>query len=267
MIHRLSILTLVALAACSPKRVHEQPILGNGDRVPSVDGTVATVQNQAAMDRARMLDRRDSLVAVALAGCAPAVCEAVTRGEVAIGMNETQVLAATRTLPEAWSVRRSGPATVMVPASRSLAPRDAMGEIALVQLRDGRVAAYSYHEAQGIRLVADPHDATTEGRADALAEMLIREADDLAARGDLNGALDRYDRASVLRADDPLLDYRIATILDKQLRPIEARIRYQLFLHRLELEKIEAKGDAYAKLASAIAHAKERIIVLEKHGS
>nr|PZN89719.1 MAG: hypothetical protein DIU52_12240 [bacterium] len=94
--------------------------------------------------------------------------------------------------------------------------------------------------------------------------MLVREGDDLVARGDLDAALDRYDRAQVLQPDNVELEYRIATVLDKQLRPIEASIRYRLFLHRLELEEIEAVGDAYAKLADAIARARERIIVLEK---
>ena len=69
-----------------------------------------------------------------------------------------------------------------------------------------------------------------------MSEMLLREGDDLVARGDFNGALNRYDRAQVLRMNDPIVDYRIATVLDKQLRPIEAQIRYQLFLHKLELE-------------------------------
>ena len=41
-------------------------------------------------------------------------------------------------------------------------------------------------------------------------------------------------------------------------------MRYQTFLHKLELEKIGAVGDANAKLADAIARARERIIVLEK---
>lgn len=260
------VLSLAALAACAPKRVHEKPILENGDRVGSVDATVAVVQNQSAKDRADLQDRRDSLAVAALTNCAPGACEAVARGELALGLNTAQVYAATGTTPEAWSIRRAGSAMVMVPADRSLAPRDIMGEIAMVQFRDGRVSTYSYREAQGIRVVDSPADATTAGRASALAEMLIREGDELAARGDLDGALDRYDRASVLRADDPMLDYRIATVLDKQLRPIEALIQYQLFLHRLELEKIEAKGDAYAKLADAIARARERIIVLEKSG-
>jgi hypothetical protein len=53
----------------------------------------------------------------------------------------------------------------MVPATRSMAPRDAVGELGMVQLRNGRVAAYSYNEAQGVRLVSSPADATTAGRA------------------------------------------------------------------------------------------------------
>ncbi|HEX6557963.1 MAG TPA: hypothetical protein VF021_00830, partial [Longimicrobiales bacterium] len=130
---------------------------------------------------------------------------------------------------------------------------------------NGRVTSYSYREAQGVRVVAVPHDATTAGRASALADMLLREGDDLVARGDFNGALNRYDRAQVLRANDPQIDYRIATVLDKQLRPYEALIRYQLFLHKLNLETIKAEGEAYAQLANAIAYAKERIVVLEKN--
>ena len=188
----------------------------------------------------------------------------VPRGEVALGMTEAQVLAATRTTDGAWSVRDAGATSVMVPASVTSAPRDVVGELAMLQLSNGRVSSYSYREAQGVRVVASASDATTAGRADALADMLLREGDDLVARGDFNGALNRYDRAQVLRMNDPVVDYRIATVLDKQLRPIEAQIRYRLFLHKLELEKIGAVGAANAQLAAAIAHAKERIVVLEK---
>lgn len=264
MSRRMLLVSLAALAACAPKRIHEEPILENGDRVQSPDAVVAMVQNQAAVDQANRMDRRDQIAAEALESCTPEICRAVTRGELMLGMSEVQVMAATRTTPEAWSIRRSGSATVMVPRSLSHAPRDGMGEVAMVQLRDDRVASYSYREAQGIRLVAAPQDASVEGRAASLADMLIREGDDLVARGDLDAALDRYDRASVLRAD-PIIDYRIATILDKQLRPVEALLRYRLFLHKLELERIEAVGDAYAKLADAIAHARERVLVLEQH--
>lgn len=264
---KIALLPLVALVACAPKRIHEEPILQAGDRVGTTDAWVDAIRNDAELDRARMMDERDSIAAVALSECAPEICAAVARGEVSLGMTEAQVLAATSTTREAWAVRSAGPAAVMVPASLEAAPRDAIGQLAMVQFNGGRVSTYSYREAQGVRVVASAADATTEGRAKAMAEMLIREGDDLAARGDLAGALDRYDRASVLNPSDPLLDYRIATVLDKQLRPIEALIQYQLFLHRLELERIDAVGDAYAKLADAIAHARERVIVLEKHGS
>lgn len=260
----LTLAIVLVAAACAPKRVDEEPIIRNGERIPDSDATVEAVRREAEARREEQAARRDELAAEALATCTGAICEALTRGEVALEMTEAQVLAATRTTDEAWQIRRNGRITVMVPRSMVDAPRDATGELGMVQLRDGAVASYSYREAQGVRVVRQPSDATTAGRASALAEMLIREGDDLAARGDLDAALDRYDRAQVLQPDNVELEYRIATVLDKQLRPIEALIRYQLFLHRLELEKIEAVGDAYAKLADAIARARERIIVLEK---
>jgi tetratricopeptide (TPR) repeat protein len=261
----LTALFLVAFGtACAPKRVHERPVMENGDRVGAPAEAVERARADARREQVETVGRRDELAARALDGCAPAVCAAIARGEVALDMSEAQVLAATRTTESAWAVRDAGGASVMVPASLSLAPRDAIGVVALVQLRDGRVQSYSYREAQGLRVVSAPHDATTDGRASALAEALLREGDDYAARGDLAAALDRYDRAHILGSDDPRVTYRIATTLDKQLRPVEALIQYQLFLHELELEKIDAYGRAYGNLADAIAHARERVIVLEK---
>jgi hypothetical protein len=261
---RYWILTLVALAACAPKRIHEKPIMNNGDRVTSADAAVEAARAQSTRDNNELSRARDANTAQAMANCAPSVCSAIARGEVAIGMTEAQVYAATRTTEGAWNVRDAGGASIMVPVSLANAPRDVVGELVMLQLSNNRVQAYSYRESQGVRIVANPADATTEGRASAMADMLLREGDDLVARGDFNGALNRYDRAQVLRGD-ALIDYRIATVLDKQLRPIEAQIRYQLFLHKLELEKIRAVGEANAQLANAIAHAKERIIVLEKN--
>jgi tetratricopeptide (TPR) repeat protein len=258
------ILSLVAVAACSAKRVYEEPVLEPGDRVQSADATIEAARQDAAHTQRAAASQRDAATANALSTCAPEICAAITRGEVSLGMTETQVIAATRSTEAAWHTRDAGEATVMVPNTRSLAPRDVVGEVAMVQLRNGRVSAYSYNEAQGIRLVSTPADATTAGRASSLAEMLLREGDDLVARGEFDMALSRYDRAQVLRPGDAQIDYRIATVLDKQLRPIEALIRYQLFLHRLELEKIEAVGQAYGHLANAIAHARERVIILEK---
>jgi tetratricopeptide (TPR) repeat protein len=261
---RLLILPILLLAACSPTRVHERPIMRNGDRVPAPDATIAEARQDAARSEREAAAQRDAIAAAALASCTGDICAAITRGELAIGMTEAQVLAATRTTEGAWHSRDAGGATVMVPAARALPPKDVVGQLAMVQLQSGRVSAYSYNEAQGVRLVSSAADATTEGRAYALADMLVREGDDYMARGEFNLALNRYDRAHVLRPMDAMTEYRIATTLDKQLRPIEALIRYQLFLHRLEIEKIQAVGEAYGHLASAIAHAKERIIVLER---
>ncbi|HUH11987.1 MAG TPA: hypothetical protein VMK65_02715 [Longimicrobiales bacterium] len=267
MMRRLLLLSVAAsVAACAPKRVHEDPILENGERVRDVDAAALPAVQQAEAARAAQAERRDAALADGIADCAPAVCEAIARGEVALGMTRAQVLAATRTGDEAWTWRQSGQAGVLVPRMLTSAPRDAVSEVAMVQLRDGRVSAYSYRESQGLRLVASPADATTAGRAEALADMLVRQGDELAAAGSIDEALDRYDRASILDPSNAELEYRIATVLDKALRPVEALVRYQLFLHRMELEKIEARGDAYAKLADAIARAQQRIIVLERQG-
>jgi tetratricopeptide (TPR) repeat protein len=261
---RYLILPVLVLAACSPTRVNERPIMRNGDRVASPAAVVEAARQDAARSEAEATLARDAIAAAALANCAPAICAAVTRGEVALGMTETQVLAATRTTEGAWHSRDAAGASVMVPAARAVAPRDAVGQLAMVQLSNGRVASYSYAEAQGLRVVSSPEQATTDGRAAALADMLVREGDDYMARGEFNLALNRYDRAHVLRPMDAMTEYRIATTLDKQLRPIEALIRYQLFLHRLEIERIQAVGEAYGNLASAIAHARERVIILER---
>jgi hypothetical protein len=261
---RLAVLTIVMAAACAPKRVHEEPIIRTGDRIEGPESTVEAVRVEVDRTASETADRRETLAAEAIASCGGATCDAVASGAVSLGMTWPQVLAATRTTEGAWHFRESGGATVMVPAALQNAPRDASGQLAMVHLRDGRVASFSYQEGAGVRLVSSLEDETTEGRASALAEMLVREGDDYAARGELHLALDRYDRAQVLRPGDALVEYRIATVLDKQLRPIEALVRYQLFLHRLELEKIDATGRAYAHLADAIARARERVLILER---
>ncbi len=256
--------SLLVLAACVPKKVDEQPIIENNQRVDDASATVAATSAQAERDRAQAAAERSDIQALALADCAPDVCDAVVRGEMALGMNETQVLAATRTTADAWMIRHSGPSMVMTPVDQRAVPADAVGNVAMVQLAGNRVSRYGYQEAQGLRVVDAPYEATTEGRAEALAESMIREADEMAARGDLDAALDRYDRASILNPGDPMIDYKIAAVLDKALRPYEATIQYQLFLHRLELEKIEAYGDAAAQMAEAIALAQQRLVILER---
>ena len=101
-------------------------------------------------------------------------------------------------------------------------------------------------------------------RARRNAALLIKEGDDLVLANDLDGALNRYDRASVLDPQAVEVQYKAARLLDLQMRPKEALMRYKRFLHGLELEKISAQGDSNAKLAEAIALAQQRIVVLEK---
>lgn len=254
---------LSLLTGCAAKHVDEEPIIRQGDRVD--DGSYAVEEARARTEaRRRQATERDGIEQEALATCAGDVCDAVVRNEVWLGMSEVQVLAATGTTEQAWAIRRAAGSTVMTPRESTMMPSDVVGAVAMVQLAGGTVSRYGYQEAQGVRLVSTPEQATTQGRAAEMAEALIREGDQLAAAGDLDAALDRYDRASVLAPGDPLTDYRIASVLDKALRPFEARIQYELFLHRLDLERIEAEGEANAALAEAIALAQQRLVVLER---
>jgi hypothetical protein len=258
-------LALVASVLASCARINEEPVLANGDRVRPVSGEevadrAGTVDAQEAMQQ-----ERDENTASALASCVPDICAAIARGELALGMSVGQVLAATGTSRDGWVIRTAGESTVMTPASSMQTTSDNVGEIAMIQLSGRGVHAYSYRESTGVRLVESPADASVDGRARARADALVAQGDELVAAGDLEGALARYDQADIL-TPDPTVDYRIATVLDKSLRPIEARIRYELFLHQLELERIDAQGRAAAHFADAIAHAQQRLIVLERQG-
>jgi tetratricopeptide (TPR) repeat protein len=253
---------LLVLGGCGPRLA---PIMRNGDILPSQgDRVVEQARVTGEGERARIASERASIDATALATCAPSICDSVTRGEVAIGMNETQVLAATRTTADAWETRPGGVSTVLTVRPGGLPVRDVVGELASVSLQSGMVTGYTYREAQGFRTVATAADATLAGRSAARAEALLRQGDEYTAAGRLDLALDYYDRADVIRPAHAETNFRIASTLDKQLRPIEAVMRYQLFIHQMELEKIGARGDAAAKIAEAIARAHERIIVLER---
>ncbi len=255
----------VLLAACNgPRRIRERPIMSNGDRTGSQDRIVARATADGVADNAMLMQARDSVYAKAVATCRGPVCASVVKGEISLGMTPAQAMAATRTAPAAWTIRESGAATVMVPRVLGSSPRDATGEVVMVQFDDDRLNAVSYRETQGIRVVSAAADTTTDGRATAMADALIREGDQFNAAGDRARALDRYDRALALKRADPMLEYKVATMLDLQMRPVEAQIRYQRFLQSLEIERIRARGDANAQLADAIARAQQRLIVLER---
>lgn len=260
----LAVLATVGASACAPypQRVREEPIIAQGDRVIAAEGAMAAPATEA--ERMAMRASMDSIHALATSNCSADVCASIARGELAIGMNETQVYAATRSLPNAWSVRRTGNAAVMVPWSPSAAPRDRVGEMVMVQIEGGRAAVVSRRGPQGIMVASRPAEMGAIGQAKAAAAALILEGDDLVAANDLDGALNRYDRASVLDPDAAETQYKAARLLDLQLRPQEALMRYQRFLLSLEIERIQARGDASAKMAEAIAMAQQRILILEK---
>ena len=265
---RTASLTIAALAgfatACARKQIDEQPIMRNGDRVASNDNIIQAQRNAARSDAVRTTNERDSLAAVALASCQPSICDALARGEVAIGMSTAQVFAATRTTPDAWSIRQAAGVTTLTPASLDVAPTDVVGQIAVVRVGGDGVQTYSYRERQGLRVVSSPQDASALARTTVIAAGLVREGDELAANGDFTAALDRYDRASILVPNDPEIDYKIAMSLDKLLRPVQALMQYKLFLQKLELQRIDAVGQANARLAEAIALAQQRIVILER---
>ncbi|CAN5678666.1 hypothetical protein BH23GEM3_BH23GEM3_20320 [soil metagenome] len=259
----LAVLLTVSAAACGP---WPQPIMQNGQILATQsEETIERARQEGELERARLEDQRAETAASALATCAGAVCDAVVRGEVALGMNEAQVLTATRSAAAAWEIRGEGGATAMTSRAASGGPKDAIGEIAFVSLQNGAVRSYTYREPQGLRTVSSAADATMAGRTAAQAEALLREGDNLTLAGDLSRALDRYDRADILRPNHPETTLRIATTLDKSLRPVEAILRYQLFIHQMELERIRARGEAAARIAEAITRAQERIIVIERN--
>lgn len=264
MTRQIAVAASLLLAACAPQRVREVPIAMNGDRTQSSDSIAATYGAGASADRARSSATRDSIAAIASSSCQGSICGALARGEVALGMNEAQLMAATRTTGEAWSTRRAGATTVMVARRLDTAPRDVNGELGLVQLVNGQVSTYAYREAQGLRTISVAADATDQARGKATAEALIREGDAFNAQGQRELALDRYDRALVFDSDNPMLQYKVATLLDLQLRPQEASMRYQRFLQQMKLQTIKAEGEAAAKQAEAIAMAQQRIVILQK---
>lgn len=256
--------SLLLVACNGPRRIRERPIMQNGDRTPSQDRIIASAAADGASDNGMLTQSRDSVYAKAVATCRGTICASVVKGEISLGMTLAQAMASTRTAPSAWTIRESGAATVMVPRVLGSSPRDATGEVVMVQFDDERVNAVSYRETQGIRVVSSAADTTTDGRATAMADALIREGDQFNAAGDRARALDRYDRALALKRADAMLEYKVATMLDLQLRPVEAQIRYKRFLQSLEIEQIRARGDANAQLADAIARAQQRLIILER---
>ncbi|MES2523629.1 MAG: hypothetical protein V4617_13070 [Gemmatimonadota bacterium] len=251
------------IACNGPRAIHERAVMVNGDRVASVDSVVGMARARDLAAHAASRRALDSIANAAAASCTGAVCAGIARGELMLGMTETQVLAATGTLPAAWHGSEARSASSRSPAS-GVSVKDANGEITSVQLVNGVVSGISRRSRTGVYTEATPGDTTATARSRALADGLIREGDDYIAAGDRVRALERYDRALVMRADDAMLNYKVAQLLDQQLRPVEAVMRYQKFLLQMDLQRIDALGTQNAKLAEAIALAQQRVIVLER---
>lgn len=259
-------LGVLAAAACAPRMQPVRAVQPNGAIVRSTQQQdVARARAEGQGERTRLAVEQDAIAGRALADCTPMLCNAIARGEMAVGMTREQVLSATHSGAAAWDERGGGLITLTA-RDESHGPHDAVAEVAFVTLENGRVRSYAYREPQGIRLVSNAADATPQGTARARAEALLREGDEMALAGDFDRALNRYDRADVVSPNDPAVSLRIARALDKQLRPYEAMIRYQLFLHQLEIERIHAYGDAYAQYGAAVAEARSRILVIERGG-
>lgn len=260
-------LAALAVTACAPRMNRVRAIQPNGAIVRSTqDDDIDRARSEGASERARLAAEQDQVAGRALADCTPMLCNAIARGELAVGMTREQVMAATRSGAAAWDERGGGGIATLTPREGTRSAHDVVGEVAFVTLENGRVRGYAYREPQGVRLVSSAADATAQGTARARAEALLREGDEMALAGDFDRALNRYDRADVISPNDPETTLRIARALDKQLRPFEASIRYQLFLHQLEIEKIHAYGDVYARYGAAIAEARSRILVIERNG-
>lgn len=256
----------VALAACSQK--FQQPRI---DDMTAVQPNLGTTSNSQRADteaagrradsvRAAIAQQSSGYHATALSTCSPDVCAALGRSEMAIGMNRAAVFAVTNSMPEGWTIRGTESMGSMMPVQRNL--KDRVSEVAMVSFRDGRVISYTYRETQGLRTVAAREDATMEGRRRAQANSLLEQGDQLVAAGRSDEALARYDQADVVDPNNPGTTLRIAKLLDQQLRPVEALMRYQKFLHEMEIDRINARGRANAELAGAVVAAQARVVHL-----
>ena len=258
----LALLLVAAACAPYPQRVRQPVLIPNNSTVPAATGAEAGAM--LADEQIRLKASADSVYLLGVTNCQPAHCESIARGEIALGMSSNQVMAASRSAPQAWVLRSAGEFGTMVPSHANAKPTDRMGEVMMLQMERGGVSVISRRGPQGLTVVSRPQDASAQAMARQQAELLVREGDDLVAANDLAGALNRYDRASVLDPQQPEIEYKAARLLDLQLRPQEALMRYQRFLLSLDLERIRAQGEASAKLAEAIALAQQRIVVLEK---
>ena len=168
--------------------------------------TTSTAPAVEGAERARPPGRRSRTgwPAAALADCTPMLCNAIARGELAMGMTREQVMAATHTGPAAWEERGGGRIATLTPPDEARAPHDVVGEVAFVTLQNGRVRGYAYREPQGVRLgVVARRTRRPRARPAPVPRRCCARATTWRWRGDFDRALDRYDRADVIVAQRP----------------------------------------------------------------
>lgn len=215
--------------------------------------------------RTALANESSEVTLAAMSSCTPDICAAVGRRELALGMSPAQVLVATNSSRAAWLVRGTESEGTMMPSTSSNARiADRVSEVVMVTFRGGRAISYTYREPAGLRTVAAPADATSAGRRRALAQSLLEQGDQLVAAGRSDAALARYDQADVIDPNDPGTTLRIAKLLDQQMRPVEALMRYQKFLHEMDIDRINAVGRANAELAGAVVAAQARVVHLQQ---
>ncbi|HEX8906412.1 MAG TPA: hypothetical protein VF771_16300, partial [Longimicrobiaceae bacterium] len=183
-------LATLAAGACAPRMRPVRAVQPNGAIVRSTqDDDVARARSEGSNEHARLAQEQDQVMGAAMAGCTPMLCNAIARGELAVGMTREQVLAATHSSPGAWDERGGGGVTTMAPRDEAGGLKDVVSQVAFVTLQNGRVANYAYREPQGVRVVSSASDATADGQARARAEQLLREGDEFALAGDFDRAL------------------------------------------------------------------------------
>ena len=161
-------LAALAATACAPRMNRVRAIQPNGAIVrSSQDDDIARARREGSSERARLAAEQDQVVGRAVADCTPMLCNAIARGELALGMTREQVIAATHSGPAAWEERGAGGITTLTPSEGTRAPHDVVSEVAFVTLQNGRVQGFAYREPQGVRLVSSAADATPEGAARA----------------------------------------------------------------------------------------------------
>ncbi|HKP74726.1 MAG TPA: hypothetical protein VJT67_04250, partial [Longimicrobiaceae bacterium] len=80
-------LAALAVTACAPRMNRIRAVQPNGAIVRSTqDDDIARARGEGSSERARLAAEQDQVVGGAMADCTPMLCNAIARGELALGM-------------------------------------------------------------------------------------------------------------------------------------------------------------------------------------